>query len=519
MKTRFLIIFLLLVLFGGCAVFPSHIENPLLRNFSKPATAAIQVCAELFIETEQAITAAGVVDSQAARIPGYPYLRVNRFLSSYRNEITDETFDAWIDLMQNLAMEGWTAEIANLSAKEKQKPESFINNGFLSGRPLIQTLEYCSYVLREHDLINKTERDALREAAVVPPEYQTWKRVVGLYPLTALAFRSGIYNWHKETLEAYRSPLKELPVHGELVRYVPLQNTATLSANEVALILEKSSGNPLNIPLPAYDDMQRLFDHYAPIFEIDVAVEDDRLGAPVWQGDEFPLIDTSKPMVYRHLSHTRIGDRTLLQLNYTIWFPSRPLGSAFDLLGGHLDGITWRVTLLPNGNPWLYDSIHNCGCYHLFFPTQSAKVMVQESTFAESAFIPQQVSTDTNAGHPVLRIASTTHYIQRVYFETSETTSIQTLHYQWAEADSLRSLPRSDGNRRSLFGQDGIVAGSERSERYLFWPMGIPEPGAMRQWGHHATAFVGRRHFDDPRLFETIFEIIEFIELDNSRIH
>jgi hypothetical protein len=28
----------------------------------------------------------------------------------------------------------------------------------------------------------------------------------------------------------------------------------------------------------------------------------------------------------------------------------------------------------------------------------------------------------------------------------------------------------------------------------------------MRAWGRHATAFVGVRHFDDPRLFETLFE-------------
>ncbi len=54
---------------------------------------------------------------------------------------------------------------------------------------------------------------------------------------------------------------------------------------------------------------------------------------------------------------------------------------------------------------------------------------------------------------------------------------------------------------------DGIVPGSERGERWLFWPMGVPEPGAMRQWGRHATAFVGRRHFDDPWLFERYFAL------------
>ena len=58
-----------------------------------------------------------------------------------------------------------------------------------------------------------------------------------------------------------------------------------------------------------------------------------------------------------------------------------------------------------------------------------------------------------------------------------------------------------------MFGPDGLVAGSERAERFFFWPMGIASAGAMRQWGHHATAFVGRSHFDDADLIERRFVI------------
>jgi hypothetical protein len=35
--------------------------------------------------------------------------------------------------------------------------------------------------------------------------------------------------------------------------------------------------------------------------------------------------------------------------------------------------------------------------------------------------------------------------------------------------------------------------------------MGIESAGAMRQWGRHATAFVGRRHFDEAQLIERYF--------------
>ena len=105
----------------------------------------------------------------------------------------------------------------------------------------------------------------------------------------------------------------------------------------------------------------------------------------------------------------------------------------------------------------------------------------------------------------VLRIASGTHYLERVTPAPGPAGS--GIEYLFADDDALRSLPLPDGGRRSAFRPDGIVPGSERAERYLFWPMGIAEPGAMRQWGRHATAFVGRRHFDDADLIERRFEL------------
>jgi hypothetical protein len=74
-----------------------------------------------------------------------------------------------------------------------------------------------------------------------------------------------------------------------------------------------------------------------------------------------------------------------------------------------------------------------------------------------------------------------------------------------ADYVSLLALPGADGHH-SFFGNHGLVAGSERPERFILWPMGIRSPGAMRQWGRHAVAFVGRRHFDDPDLIPSLFE-------------
>lgn len=47
--------------------------------------------------------------------------------------------------------------------------------------------------------------------------------------------------------------------------------------------------------------------------------------------------------------------------------PRASLLGSLDLLAGRFDGIQWRVTLDHYGRPLIYDSIHPCGCYHLFF--------------------------------------------------------------------------------------------------------------------------------------------------------
>jgi hypothetical protein len=193
----------------------------------------------------------------------------------------------------------------------------------------------------------------------------------------------------------------------------------------------------------------------------------------------------------------------LLQLNYVIWFPARPKTGRLDLLGGELDSIIWRVTLDLEGKPLIYDTIHSCGCYHMFFPTQRLTLKPRPPTLEEWAFAPQQAPQLKPGERILLRIASRTHYIERV-LTTGDAGEVTT--YASREYDELRSLPLPNGDRHSLFAPDGLVETSARGERFLFWPMGIASAGAMRQWGRHAIAFVGLRHFDDPDLLDKLFD-------------
>jgi hypothetical protein len=118
--------------------------------------------------------------------------------------------------------------------------------------------------------------------------------------------------------------------------------------------------------------------------------------------------------------------------------------------------------------------------------------------------VPQSLRRLAEGERPVVNLASATHYIERVDIVQGGDSLTR---YAFHPYDELRSLPRVSGDSRSLFGPDGLVPGTERLERWIFWPMGVPSAGAMRQWGRHATAFVGRRHFDDADLIARRFEL------------
>lgn len=498
------------LLIVSCARVPVSLQYETVTD--PTARAALQTCSLFFADLDRLVTRRKVRDSQAASIPMFPYLRVDRFLESFGKGISADTaFTAWVDRLQHLAEQGHQVELANLPVDELSALQRSLHDGIATGQSLMDIVRECGHRLRHHDLADADTRQRLRKAVQVPPEYVSWQRAVGLYEITANFANAAISKWHKETHRVYAQPVDTLPIDGELVRYVPPFEAEPLGAEAIREIIKRSARNPLGIPEPKGEDRNRLFAAFAPVWQIDVASNNDRIGAPGWSNidDEKPLVDTQQPTVYRHISHTRFEDEILLQLNYVVWFPSRPRTSSFDYLGGHIDGIMWRVTLSRDGTPLIFDSSHNCGCFHMFFPSRGLQLRplpnTPEDGLQEPALVPQQAPDLRPGAGPTLRIAHRTHYIERVTPDPLD--QGRTVRYRWADYDSLRSLPVAGGGRRSLFRPDGIVPGTKRGERWFFWPLGVPHPGEMRQWGHHATAFVGRRHFDEPYLLERTFII------------
>ena len=129
----------------------------------------------------------------------------------------------------------------------------------------------------------------------------------------------------------------------------------------------------------------KLYD--APVWEINTYDENDFPGNPTWDEGKIK-IDVRKHITFIYHSYTRFYDKNLLQLNYVIWFPARPLTGSFDLLGGNIDGITWRVTFDYEGNVLFYDTIHNCGCYHMVFPSKRIRKQINQEGFIEPILVP-----------------------------------------------------------------------------------------------------------------------------------
>lgn len=475
---------LLCLLLTACAVTPPR----------PPTDPAAVRCLTLRQALERTVADQGYSPSSPARIEGFPYLRVNRFLADFRAQpMTAEERAAWVGRLAEIDQEARRVELASLAPSVRDD----LARRYAAPLTLESALSACSSRLQAVDLADADRFAALRRQAVAPPDYSGWKRLAGLYPVSSLPVSSGVARWHAEVHDTFAQPLAALPLQGRLRRFRPPD------AIEPPPSFELIRRDALGIPEPDAGQLAALFAAYAPVWEIDVAGGYDLPGAPYWRSGGVPDVDARRPVSYRYLSYTRWRKQPALQLNYVIWFSERPAKGPLDILAGALDGLVWRVTLDQRGRPLLYDSIHPCGCYHQFFPTAALRLRLSAVELPEPPLVPQAAPPLAPGQRIVVRLGSGDHYIQRLYADVPAGTV-----YGWENYAALYAIPAGD-HRRSLFGPDGLTPGAERAERWLLWPMGVASPGAMRERGRQAVAFVGRRHFDDPDLLYTLFEPVE----------
>jgi hypothetical protein len=478
----------LAMLAAGCA---SVAPDGLLRTYD--ATPALRDCARWYAEEDARVEAAAVRDAQDARVPGFPHLRTNRLLASWREEATanERKLEAMVERMHTLDIQARRREAANLPVRVPGVRDH------MAERIVMQRASACGLLMREADLADAQARALLLAGSRVPDEPSSALRVLGRDALAGGDVEGALRRHEMETRAAFqRDPATTR--RSSVVRYSP-HPSPPLPRNGVARMIEFASANPLGIPELGELETEMLFAAHAPSLEIEITGEHDRLGAIRWlRGAPMPMVDGAELVVYRHLAWTRYRERVLLQVVYTAWFPARAPVVDGDLLAGTLDGLTWRVTLAPDGEPVVYDAINASGTEHFFFPTPRAVPLPAPAGSVGWMFAPQQLPRVAEGERPVLRIASGSHRLEGVSLVRGADSIVR---YELRPYEELRSIARLDGRQASMFGPGGEVAGSERP------PAASTGNGAIRQWGRQGTGMTSPRHFDDPDLIERRFAI------------
>ena len=484
-----------LALLGGCAT-PADPYAAAPASHLLAQSDALGDCMRRLQAFDARVDAAGRRDAAAPRVDGYPFLRVDRYSAfSAPSEVDPQALaQAKLDRMAALDAEARGFEATNARV----------------GREEQAALDACRVRLVA---ATRAEAQRVTQAARPPDAYNDAARFLGLYPLTQIPFSWGVAGWQQATRELYATPFPEVPVRGERIRYVPADGVP----DRVAGQLPSDGGAATAFRMPAVTPARasQLLQQHAPVLVVDTVDDDDRIGQLAWRmsgRDLFIFVDITSPTTYARVAWTEISGTAALQLVYTFWFPARPAAHPLDFVAGHLDAVVWRVTLDAEGRPLVYDSIHACGCFHMFFPTERVRErpgpLEHEGPFDETMFSPQVVRSPGPRERIIVYLGSGDHNIQRVAVDSSP--PAPGVPFRIADENALRALPlpsAAGGGTRSIYAPDALVPGSQRPERFIFWPMGVPSAGQMRQWGHHATAFIGRRHFDDPRLIERYFFI------------
>ena len=505
-------------------------------------------CLAFLDELDRAVRVAGVGDAASWRVPDFPYLRADRFTASLGRDPVKAALggdagaavsgQTWVERMRELDREGRRVETTNLPAS------NYPLLGSADADAAQARVRTCGDILVREDSNQPARHARLVESIEVPDDYSTAQRAFGLYSLTGIGMAAGVRRWQDDARASFERQRdtsdRERVVYQRYSIGTARDNGvagagagagASDSAAAIALarrLLANATRDPLGVPQIEAADLDALFTAFAPSFEIATSAEHDRFGplqwidlrGLVWPGaDRYWLdVDPSQPVVYRQPALTRFEGNVLVQLVYTIWFPERP-SVAGDLEAGRLDGLQWRVTLDTDGEPLLFDTIHPCGCYHLFFPSARlrARPPPQGREIEEWAFSPidrpiedwvRQRDRALPVGPVSLRLSTHSHQLIGIGLagERRGEPFAENPPYRLVDADRLRTLALPGGGSRSVYGPDGIVPGTERLERFFLWPSGIASPGAMRQYGRQPTAFIGRRHFDDANLLDSRFE-------------
>ena len=458
-----------LSLLAGCSVIST--QEDVFRNTG---------CSSQWQHLQQRLDAQGIHDPQAVAVAGEPFLRVSRTLASFElAQLNQRQRLEWLELALEEGIEGLQSEV-----------------GRLDNPPSLELLAQCGRVEIQWIAYDDRRWDKLSEQISVADAYQPWRRFVGLFPLMRPLFRSQV----RQLEDYFEGQYGNYEAQGEWKSY-RLKHDRTAGLSNRLILEEARNRSALDLHDFTKAERQLLLARHAPILEVETMGSHDRPGSPHWLDGRWEVSSPIK--VYTQITHTRWQGHWLPQLVYHVWFDERPREHSLDIYGGRLDGLIWRVTLAPSGEVLLYDSVHPCGCYLKWHPVEGRLAMKADAPDDGIMTVMPVALPGNSSTSPVVRLQSSSHFLVDIGYANAKPDT-EPEPYTLAPYTELRAIPTKDGHR-SLFDSAGLVPGTERLERFLLWNTGVPSPGAMRQWGQHATSFLGKRHFDDPDLLDRYF--------------
>ena len=439
-------------------------------------------------------------DASGFAVLGFPYLRANRFLVGVAKKAnTHQQKKLWIELMRDLDVELRKREIKNL-------PDEAIS--YLSkklGQPvnknkLQEFLFSYSQELLESDLDQTDFFTAVMAAVIDPGEYSFLMRLLGFYPAAYIAVSRATDKAYKEFRTWHEKTLSDHEQRGQVKTFGPVTENKS-SFEDISRIYKTKKLNELGMPYFGNDEMRNIAFGLAPILSIDIVDDYDKFGEVVWK-DGRVNINTANPVVYYYFSYGAIKQEPVLQVNYAFWYPGRLGPNAPWMEKGALDGMTLRITLDNEGLPIMADVMNNCGCYYFYVPRKEAVKKIIKKPFQLEPFVPAWLPDGFPKKKIALRINTGWHQVQHI-----DATDVEEHEqgYQLLPYEVLEQLPKETNKSESVFNPAGIMKDSQRIEPYIFFSMGIPKVGFMRQRGNHAIKMVGRAHFTDYDSYDRDF--------------
>ncbi len=237
----FLGLLLVALVSGGCA--------PLKYSFT-PVEGASSNCEDLFRNWQQAAFSGNHFDAQAWPPPGFPYLRVDRFLASFEfAQLSTEQRQEWLQRAHRKAVTAWRYEADSLG-------------GNAPGQ--LAALQECGQQAIAQLQRGGQDWHRLEAARSVPDSYRDLARVVGLYPLMAPLVQWRAEKVMGELIEDYQAPYQ--PAH-PWNAYAPPE---TVDLKEPAgLITRARRRSALRIPEFSEQESGALFAQYAPTWMLE----------------------------------------------------------------------------------------------------------------------------------------------------------------------------------------------------------------------------------------------------------